>query len=931
MAAASAAPASPQPRSSPRPTAPSGGCGGGEVAAALRRRLAEEAARKANVQAALQRTQRAAEHHCRQLEEILGRGPPQDGGENLVRSVEDVVRSLDAEVQEAIAVERNAGGGASADDPGMAIAAPGSGYDVLRHSLELSQRRCDDLNCDMARQAEANEELVATLGTVKDTNKRLLEQIRAQTEEITRLTQQRVDDEERIEGLLRRHSQAEYMHEQEARQRLAAIREAANERLGAVEQRLTERLRCLAARARPLTEEVVALKRQRQEVLDHRAIMKDFAAHLVSSEKAIIEKVSEYLQRQDQRKEGISAEAQHLTSLLNDEADRKATEAAQRAQRQAALSIERRGVETRTGREVQLLTSQLQALKRTIQAEFDADAEDRVRYDRIAEKLAGERDERSSALDEANRELVRLESTASTIGAETRMREQSLRELRRQARESDDALAAAVSGNEHLRQQMDEHIRRSQDVMQAELSVVSSIGELKIAKANEAREAAMRAANDEVQALEMRLSDLAANAARHQTQGDALTGECEAMVADLAAVRLQYSSASSAREALEQELANARKEFAHERLKLQAAIEEIGPQNASAEAELHSLDEKFHAFKRDVLSQETELASRVGALEDLVRDAQRQLVDARTRLAETQDAVARAAADAIESERRERELQSEGEGKLERRRRELDEERRQLETQLANERHSAATSCEQSEQQCEAHANSLRQAREDCVARIAALEREKATTVEAHQEEVARTRREAQERRGRIEALERDLSRVRLLYTESQGNLKWVRQEREREQRESGTLRDRLEDERKYAAGGLSIAIEEEASAEAQLRAAQAEQAEQTRRFSREMAILRNKASTQQAQAIEQAEQLQRDVDGQARVAEARLVETVESNRVKLEALVRENEQLRSQLGASNIGGLGCGSFASQDASLRAYRCPDVAAPALGF
>merc|ERR1719183_2282724 len=81
----------------------------------------------------------------------------------------------------------------------------GLNYEVLRHSLQKEQKRCESLNNDMVYQAEANDELVETLSTVKDANKRLLEQIRGQTSEISQLTQQRVSDEPRMDQMTRKH------------------------------------------------------------------------------------------------------------------------------------------------------------------------------------------------------------------------------------------------------------------------------------------------------------------------------------------------------------------------------------------------------------------------------------------------------------------------------------------------------------------------------------------------------------------------------------------------------------------------------------------------------------------------------------------------------------------------------------------------------
>ena len=66
--------------------------------------------------------------------------------------------------------------------------------------------------------------------------------------------------------------------------------------------------------------------------------------------------------------------------------------------------------------------------------------------------------------------MIRLESQQLEIDAEVKAKESAVVELRKQIRESDDALAAAVSGNEHLRLQMKEQRQRFQEMNEAELA-----------------------------------------------------------------------------------------------------------------------------------------------------------------------------------------------------------------------------------------------------------------------------------------------------------------------------------------------------------------------------------------------------------------------------------------------------------------------------
>merc|ERR1719401_1756956 len=173
------------------------------------------------------------------------------------------------------------------------------------------------------------------------------------------------------------------------------------------------------------------------------------------------------------------------------------------------------------------------------------------------------------------------------------------------------------------------------------------------------------------------------DALKLKTQIEALTSESQTLVNDIATWKVNYEAANCARQVLEQELAEARKDFARERLRLQASVEQLGPQNAALEREARSVAERFTDYKRVSTDQSNKLVSKVGALEDLVRDAQRQLVDARSRLAEATDSVDRTSADSAEGQRRALEQQRELEEELGRRRQEFTETKRCFEEQLS--------------------------------------------------------------------------------------------------------------------------------------------------------------------------------------------------------------------------------------------------------
>jgi len=71
-------------------------------------------------------------------------------------------------------------------------------YNVLRMSLGEAQKRCEHLNVNMLKVADANGDLVHTLNSLKNANKRLVDQLEQQSAEVSRLEQLAVLDEEKL-------------------------------------------------------------------------------------------------------------------------------------------------------------------------------------------------------------------------------------------------------------------------------------------------------------------------------------------------------------------------------------------------------------------------------------------------------------------------------------------------------------------------------------------------------------------------------------------------------------------------------------------------------------------------------------------------------------------------------------------------------------
>ncbi|CAJ1349257.1 unnamed protein product, partial [Effrenium voratum] len=181
----------------------------------------------AKVSAELDAAHTAWNRICQQLEAQLRRLRAAAGGQSLAQ-VRELARGLGALAWEQLEVS--------------------TAGDTV-HSLEESQRRCENLSREMVRQAQKHEELVAAVAALQDTNRRLVEQIRFQGDELQAMAQQQAADERRKAHAQARQSQDFGAGQAEAARQLGAAKDMALRRSQRTRQQLGERLRQLRGSA----------------------------------------------------------------------------------------------------------------------------------------------------------------------------------------------------------------------------------------------------------------------------------------------------------------------------------------------------------------------------------------------------------------------------------------------------------------------------------------------------------------------------------------------------------------------------------------------------------------------------------------------------------------------------------------------------------
>merc|ERR1719160_2339638 len=281
------------------------------------------------------------------------------------------------------------------------------------------------------RQNEANDELMATLNTVKDSNRRLLDQIRQQTDEIQNLTQQRVLDEEAMENLRWQHQSDVDQAKQEAHRDMLVLKDKADERVDIIKAYYEDKLRHLKTRLEIAKQEMSGLRQvhfeQRQEVkLTAEAVYQQVRA----SEKDTLLAWDTVAKRQAQEKATLQDFIHELEVKLATEKELRQGETSHLHYQKTCLQAEKEDLQAKMARDVNQLSGQIADLDRTITVERQAWAGERQKLELQIEDLVRQTHATDDLLESANREKVRLESQLVAAETETKSRDNQVQDLK---------------------------------------------------------------------------------------------------------------------------------------------------------------------------------------------------------------------------------------------------------------------------------------------------------------------------------------------------------------------------------------------------------------------------------------------------------------------------------------------------------------------
>lgn len=785
-----------------------GTLGGGALAdniATLQRRLAEESLSRDGAKSSLQHLRRTIEFYRERLCLVTSAGMADGGQEGGKDRLRQLLHSMAGEVQSV------------AFSSGVSLVGQSTnalqGCGVLWASLEEAQRRCERTNCDMVFQADANEELVEVLHSVKDANKRLLEQIRLQTNEIAQLTQQRVADEERVERLKQRHQRDHESARDEVRRQISGIKSAVAGQYGTQQEFAATRLSNVRVMLRTICQDSCHIEQIHQSLHDDAvACISAFQQQMGTASDAVVNACDTMVGHHSKQCQSLKMHIRDLEELLESEKDLRHREALAWGQQHSALLAERDCAHACMARDQSQLISQMQALERTNTLEQKSWDDERVKLELRCHEMLQLQTDKSREVDAVQRNIVRLESSVSAALSDVRAQERAVDEFRLQIRESDDALAAAVSGNEHLRKQMEEQRRRFEEKNTDELARCNSKCEEKLNNVCSEQDAGTSLATQQIWSMEQEEQEEHDAVQALQGHVDSICNECTFLVQDVDCWKQKLSNVQNMRQLSERDFAEARQRVSLQRIELQSEIGSMTSKVSSLEDEVQSLQARMDHHKDNAAARETCKVSRVSAAEVLLRSEQDEAADLKRRLLEASELRAKADVDASCSRQRALEIQMDLERKVESMRESVKADMTCLAGALMQEQKATEVARQDCMHEQETKLNIMRSVQEDSMSKLGSAEREKTRVEERCKQQLSDTNEMVAVQQRRVEALECDLVRVRGLLSESEGNLMRIRQKFDREDQEMARTLKQLSDDVCNTQWSFEKAVQEEAN-----------------------------------------------------------------------------------------------------------------------
>jgi len=561
-------------------------------------------------------------------------------------------------------------------------------YDVLRQSLTSAQRRCAALNEDMLRVADGNEELMSSFQVVKDTNRRLVDQIQAQNDEIDRLTQIRLDDEVKFEEFVTGLKTDQQNQQLEYTQRLRDCVEQCQASFHQEQAMHLKKLEVSRKGLRSLAVQLAGLRELQSTASSSiRAELSQWKEEAVKQMgRRIMERLSTHQQDDSAQLLQLEDAAHAFQARIAVERESGISEMEAWSSKGLELDAESRSLAQKASDQTARLARELATAETSRHEGLRSLAEEQRRAaDRLQEIAAGAAS-LSVCLDDSTAQALGLEARGRVLKDERQHVEEEYKSASRQLQEADEALDKAVACNEGLRQQIEAERVEAQQSCDAALKECNGAFKVELAEL-------LLVQRQEVDQLEAKLMSMEKDLAEKSAQAVSLAFQESQHEADVAMLeresalwKAQQELASGLLQEVDDEFQQVRQTWAEELREMKCQEADLLGKESALEAELACAMSSTSEAEQDSSQLVAALERKASVVDSQIREVEMLLIPVRQSLQRKVYAVSSVRDEAGEQRASTMESQDSLQKKLAALAKEAAQSRARLEAEISSER-----------------------------------------------------------------------------------------------------------------------------------------------------------------------------------------------------------------------------------------------------
>jgi len=771
-------------------------------------------------------------------------------------------------------------------------------YEVLRQSLHEAQKRCQAYNENMLRVAHANDELAQTLNTVKNTNKRLVDQLQYQSEEVNNLIQQRLLDEEKLDYMKKQFEKEQDNWRSEIGNKLDDLQGLQEEKFNNMKSQLTSKLGNCVMKLKQYAGDTQIIKGLQEEVKNDLKNMNDHVNHDLRKAIRVFS---------DQLHNLATKRTEEITKL-NDMVHKVSIELAAKKELREKDSEHWSGKYNLLLKEKDELAQQMDEDIMRVNAEIAEHDKERSAAQREfedarrtlhadAEELERKKAALTGMIETARRHCVQLDAANARLEEDRCQLVDQEKQLRNDIRESDTALADAVAGNERLREQMEEARVQAQQTNERDQGVCRDSYEQKIKDQKGTHEQNVAFMEQQVRSLEASVASRYGDVDEARHGCDKLQVESTNMQRDVAYWQSQHELSATDLKALESECKEAKTTWEKEKLAAEEHMNDLIIKRQNLELSMRQQQESyddFLALSRDNLRDKKRYMDTLG---QRVRESETELMKVKEQLKVATNDLAHIKREEANMIARQLEAQHELEKAFQNTVRVAEEERSSYENTLLQERRDAQQLYENFNRVREEQALTFQKWAEAPNQKISSLEREILELQDKAKMELSTLQASVKSTNKQVESFEAEVARLTELYEESQAACNREREALKDRKNMHLEARQRFEEDRKAAKLAIADAEGQYQMVLKNLQDVNRKSEEERKRITAEMEQARTALSRKLGETERETNRLMTEYESHLGALDVKFKCEAERSKQRLSTMVRENEHLRHLVG----------------------------------